>query len=95
MQERRQDTYSLLNPVPYPASHYGEKLHLDQNEKLVTYGVTHVIAVTRRVLWDHQCCTAADRKASAAGTIRSTIPRQELKNCFVLELLSLTHIYNY
>ena len=44
-QARRQDTYRLLNPVPYRASHYGEKLHLAQNEKLVMYGVTHVIAV--------------------------------------------------
>ena len=34
-QERRQDTYRLLNPVPYPASYYGEKLHLDQIEILV------------------------------------------------------------
>ena len=33
--ERRQHTYRLLNPVPYTASYYGEKLHLDQNEKLV------------------------------------------------------------
>ena len=35
--DRRQDTYRLLNPVPYPASHYGKKLHLDQNKKLVSY----------------------------------------------------------
>ena len=27
------------------ANHFGEKLHLDQNEKLVMYGVTHVVAV--------------------------------------------------
>lgn len=38
-------TYRVLNPVPYRASFYGEKLHLDQNEKLVMYGITHVIAV--------------------------------------------------
>jgi hypothetical protein len=24
----------MLNPSPYRASHYGEKLHLDQNEKM-------------------------------------------------------------
>ena len=42
---RFHDTYRLLNPAPYNATHYGEKLHLDQNEKLVMYGVTHVVAV--------------------------------------------------
>lgn len=34
-----------FNPVPYSATHMGHKLHLDQNEKLVMFGVTHVIAV--------------------------------------------------
>ena len=34
-----------LNPVPYYASYFGEKLHIDQNEKLVMFGVTHVCAV--------------------------------------------------
>ncbi|XP_034054739.1 uncharacterized protein LOC117534609 [Gymnodraco acuticeps] len=35
-----------LNPVPYSAEYImGHKLHIDQNEKLVMYGVTHVLAV--------------------------------------------------
>lgn len=34
-----------LNPPPYTARFSGDKLHLDQNEKLAMYGVTHVIAV--------------------------------------------------
>ncbi|XP_034005379.1 uncharacterized protein LOC117497578 isoform X1 [Trematomus bernacchii] len=34
-----------LNPVPYSAEYMGHKLHIDQNEKLVMYGVTHVLAV--------------------------------------------------
>ncbi|XP_051793642.1 uncharacterized protein LOC127537676 isoform X2 [Acanthochromis polyacanthus] len=34
-----------LNPVPYSAEYMGHKLHLDQNEKLVMFGVTHVLAV--------------------------------------------------
>ena len=42
---RRIDAYRTLNPFPYFASYYGEKLHLDQNEKLAMYGVTHIIAV--------------------------------------------------
>ena len=43
---RRQRTLQrLINPVPYTAAYFGEKLHIDQNEKLVMYGVTHVCAV--------------------------------------------------
>lgn len=38
-------TQSQTNPVPYCAKHVGEKLHIDQNEKLVMFGVTHVCAV--------------------------------------------------
>ena len=35
----------IVNLVPYRANYYGEKLHFGQNEKLVMYGVTHVLAV--------------------------------------------------
>ena len=34
-----------LNPTPYYAEYMGHKLHLDQNEKLGMFGVTHVLAV--------------------------------------------------
>ena len=34
-----------LNPPTYTARFFVDKLHLDQNEKLAMYGVTHVIAV--------------------------------------------------
>ena len=34
-----------MNPIPYRATFYGEKLHVDQNEKLVMFGVVHVVAV--------------------------------------------------
>nr|XP_055036884.1 uncharacterized protein LOC129424295 [Misgurnus anguillicaudatus] len=34
-----------LNPVPYHADGMGHKLHLDQNEKLVMFGVTQVLAI--------------------------------------------------
>lgn len=44
-QARRQDTYRMLNPLPYCARYHGEKLHIDQNEKLSMYGVTHVLAI--------------------------------------------------
>jgi hypothetical protein len=42
---RRQNTTNRTNPRPYFARYFGHKLHLDQNEKLVMYGVTHVIAI--------------------------------------------------
>ena len=34
-----------LNPLPYRAMYFGEKVHLDQNEKCVMFGVTHVVAI--------------------------------------------------
>jgi hypothetical protein len=36
--------YSSSADQPY-SSYFGEKLHIDQNENLVLYGVTHVCAV--------------------------------------------------
>ena len=34
-----------MNPIPYHADYFGHKLHLDQNEKLAMFGVTHVMAI--------------------------------------------------
>ena len=44
-QRRRQGTARATNPVPYRADYFGHKLHIDQNEKLGMYGVTHVAAI--------------------------------------------------
>ena len=33
-----------MNPIPCYAEYFGHKLHFDQNEKLVRFGVTHVAA---------------------------------------------------
>lgn len=44
-QQRIQRTERQTNPSPYVAEYYGHKLHLDQNEKLAMYGVTHVCAI--------------------------------------------------
>ena len=33
-----------FNPEVYKVYYLGHKLHVDQNEKLVMYGVTHVVA---------------------------------------------------
>lgn len=42
---RRRNIQRMVNPFPYHASYYGEKIHLDQNEKCVMFGVTHVVAI--------------------------------------------------
>ncbi|XP_067266319.1 uncharacterized protein [Chanodichthys erythropterus] len=34
-----------LNPTPYQAGYMGHKIHMDQNEKLAMFGVTHVLAI--------------------------------------------------
>lgn len=44
--ERAHDLLDRTNPVPYHASYFGYKLHMDQNEKIAQeYGVTHVHAL--------------------------------------------------
>ena len=40
-QQRRKGAF----PVPYRADCFSHKMHFDQNEKLVMYEVTHVIAI--------------------------------------------------
>ena len=42
---RRTATACQMNPIPYRADYFGHKLHIDQNEKLVMFGVTHICAV--------------------------------------------------
>ena len=42
---RTQRARRHLNPPPYIARFFGDKIHFDQNEKLTMYGVTHVMAV--------------------------------------------------
>ena len=43
--ERRAGIERCTNPAAYYAEYAGHKLHLDQNEKMVMYGMTHIIAV--------------------------------------------------
>lgn len=45
MASRRQQTLLQFNPIPYNANSYGEKLHIDQNEKLNMFGIVHILAV--------------------------------------------------
>ncbi len=42
---RVQHTHRQVNPIPYRANYFGEKLHIDQNEKLTAFGITHVCAI--------------------------------------------------
>ena len=42
---RQRGTEQQLNPQPYTADYRGHKLHMDQNEKLASYGVVHVCAI--------------------------------------------------
>ena len=42
--QRKNSTARQLNPILYSAEYFGHKVHVDQNEKLVMYGVTHVCA---------------------------------------------------
>ena len=41
---RRTNSVNCLNPVRYSANHFSHKLHIDQNEKLVSFGVTYIVA---------------------------------------------------
>ena len=43
--QRRTSTTRAVNLIPYRADYFGHKMHIDQNEKLVMYGVTHVTAI--------------------------------------------------
>ena len=44
-QRRREETAGRsLNPRCYSAEYFGHKVHIDQNEKLIMFGVTHVMA---------------------------------------------------
>ena len=42
---RRANTAQQINPIPYRADYFGHKLHIDQNEKLVMFGVTHICGI--------------------------------------------------
>ena len=41
---RRTNSVNRLNPIRYSANYFGHKLHIDQNEKLIVFGVTHIVA---------------------------------------------------
>ena len=43
--QRKSNILKILNPIPYRADCFRHKCHMDQNEKLVMYGVTHVLVI--------------------------------------------------
>ena len=44
-QARTNSVARMTNPASYRAIYFGHKLHIDQNEKNVMFGVTHICAV--------------------------------------------------
>ena len=44
-QRRKSNIARMTNLIPYRANYFDHRLHLDQNEKLEMYGVTHVTAI--------------------------------------------------
>ena len=50
MSLRRGNVHRLINPPPYYAVSYGEKVYLDQNEKLARFGVTYNILISNEQL---------------------------------------------
>ena len=44
-QRRKSNIARMANPIPYRANYFCHKPHLDQNEKLEMYAVTHVAAI--------------------------------------------------
>ena len=43
-QNRTNFAMRSLNPKVYHADYFGQKMHIDQNEKISMYGVTHICA---------------------------------------------------
>lgn len=43
--EKRKNRVRVSNPIPYRANYYGEKLHIDQNEKMFMFGVFHAACI--------------------------------------------------
>ena len=43
--QRRDRTYRQIYPALYKADYLGHKCHIDQNEKLAMFGVTHICAI--------------------------------------------------
>ena len=41
---RRSNTINPTSPIRYQAKYFGHKLHVDQKEKLIEYGMTHVMS---------------------------------------------------
>ena len=44
-QERCSSSRQLISPASYLSEYFGHKIHIDQNEKMVMYGVTHICAI--------------------------------------------------
>ena len=45
LQYRRTEANRHMNPHTYIAHYFGQKLHIDQNEKNIMFGVVHILAI--------------------------------------------------
>ena len=43
--EKKSNIVDRTNPISYNLMYFGHKLHINQKEKLIMFGVTHFIAV--------------------------------------------------
>ena len=78
-----------MNPIPYQADYFGHKLHIDQNEKCVMYGVTHICGfITMPVenniskiilmdMWSNNCHCSAQLLSSMASGIKSGLIKEK------------------
>ena len=48
---RQQNFQECTNPAMYTARYFGHKLHLDQNGKIIHYGVTLQEIIIQAKLW--------------------------------------------
>ena len=77
-----------LNPPLYSAHFFGDILHLDQNEKLAMYGVTHVMAVDGFSCKSVGCITIPVKNAI---TIYDTLMRPLLSSTGLWQQVRVDH----
>lgn len=69
-QQRQRQTERQTNPHPHVAEYYGHKLHLDKNEKLVMFGVTHVCSIDgySKYIPEFRCMPVKNNIVICSGT---------------------------
>ena len=97
-QARQTATARQTNPIPYRADYFGQKLHIDQNEKLVLFGVTHVCAVDghSRMIVGFHTMSIKNNVEIYRGLYRlANVVYAVLYTCIYIYIYIYTHIYEY